>query len=76
MFYRSASIIHIGKLQHDITDDKEVQDFPFIHSTVDSDRCCLEASDIMVYCAAFDCNANSCKNKVISISISSLRSQI
>ena len=47
----------------DVTDDKEVLrdwDFPFI----DSDNGCLESSVIMVYCAAFDCNTNSSKNKV------------
>ena len=41
------------------TDDLEVLpdwDIPFIHRTVDSDR--------MTYCALFDCNANSSKNKV------------
>ena len=47
----------IGKLRRD-------WDFPFIHRTVDSDSGCLEVSDMMVYCAAFDCNANSSKNKV------------
>ena len=47
-------------------DDKVLRnwDFPFIHCTVDGDLGCLEASVIMVYCAAFDCNANSRKNKV------------
>ena len=57
----------IGKLRRDVTDYKEVLrdwDFPFIHRTVDSDSGCLEANLIMVYCAAFDCNANSSKNKV------------
>ena len=57
----------INKLRRDVTDDKEVLrdwDFPFIHRTVDSNSGCLEASDIIVYCAAFDCNANSSKNKV------------
>ena len=57
----------IGKLRRDITDDKEVLrdwDFQFIHHTVDSDSGCLEVSAVMVYCAAFDCNANSSKNKV------------
>ena len=57
----------IGKLRCDATDDKEVlQDwnFTFIHHTVDSNSSCLEASIIMVYCAAFDCNANNSKNKV------------
>ena len=48
----------IGKLRRDVTDDdKEVLrdwNFPFIHRTVDSDSGCLEASVIMVYCAA--CN--------------------
>ena len=39
-------------------------DFLFIHCTVDSDSDCLEASVIMVYFAAFDCYANSSKNKV------------
>ena len=56
-----------GKLRHDVTDDKEVLrdwDFPFIHCTVDSDSRCLEASVIMVYCVAFDSNANSSKNNV------------
>ena len=59
----------IGKLQCDVTDDKEVLqdwDFPFIHRTVDSDSGCLEASIIMAYCATFDCNTNSSKNKVTS----------
>ena len=44
----------IGKLQCDVTDDKEVlrdRDFPFIHRTVDSDSGCLEASVRMVYCS-------------------------
>ena len=57
----------IGKLRSDVTDDKEVLrdwGFPFIHRTVDSDSGCLEASVIIVYCVAFDCNANSSKNKV------------
>ena len=57
----------ISKLRRDVTCDKEVQvdwDYPFIHFTIDSDRVCLEASIRMVYCAAFDCNANSSKNKV------------
>ena len=57
----------IGKLCRDVTDDKEVLrdwDFPFIHRPVDGDSGCLEASVLMVYCAAFDCNANSSKNKV------------
>ena len=50
-----------------ITDDEKVLrdwDFPFIHRTVDNNSGCLEASVIMAYCAAFDCNANSSKNKV------------
>ena len=58
----------IGKLQRDVTDDNEVLrdwDFPFIHRTVDSDSGCLEVRVRMVYCAAFYCNANSSKNKVI-----------
>ena len=49
-----------------VTDDKEVPrdwDFPFIHRTVDSDGGCLEANVIMVYCAAFDYNANSSKDR-------------
>ena len=57
----------IGKLQRDVTDDKAVLrdwDFPFIYRTVDSDSGCLETSIRMVYCAAFDCNANSSKNRV------------
>ena len=57
----------IGKLRHDINDDKEVlQDryFPFIHCTVDSNGGCLKVSIRMVYCAAFDSNANSSKDKV------------
>ena len=57
----------IGKLQRDVTDDKAVLrdwDFPFIHRTVESDSGCLKASIRMVYCAAFDCNANSSKNEV------------
>ena len=48
------------KLRRDVTGDKEVLrdwDFPFIQR-------CLEASTRMVYCVAFDCNANSSKNKV------------
>ena len=47
--------------------DKEVLrdwDFPFIHRSVDSDSSCLEGTVGMVYCEAFDCNANSSKNKV------------
>ena len=72
MFYQPVSIMHIfpaliGKLRRDVIDDKEVLrdwDFRFIHSTVDSDSGCLEASVITVYCAAFDCNANSSKKKV------------
>ena len=52
-------------------------DFPFIHRTVDSNSGCLEASVIMVYCAAFDCNANSSKNKVTyAVGLSSLRSKL
>ena len=50
-----------------VADDKEVVrdgDFPFIHRTVDRDSDCLEASIIMVNCVAFDCYANSSKNKV------------
>ena len=34
----------IGKLRHDVIDDKEVLqdgDFPFIHCTVDSDNGCF-----------------------------------
>ena len=57
----------IDKLRRDVTDDKEILrhcDFPFIHRAVDNDSCCLEASVRMVYCAAFDCNANIGKNKV------------
>ena len=50
----------IGKLRRDVTDDdKEVLgdwNFPFIHRTVDCDSGCLEASIIMVYCAAFSCH--------------------
>ena len=56
----------IGKLRRDVTDDKEVlrnMDFPFIHRTVDSDSSCLEVSIRRVYFVAFDCNANSSKNK-------------
>ena len=30
----------------------------------DNDSGCLEASIRMVYCAAFDCNGNSSKNRV------------
>ena len=58
----------ISNLQCDVTYDKEVLrdwDFPFIHRTVDSDNGCLEANIRMVYCVAFDCNANSSKNRVI-----------
>ena len=40
------------------------RDFPFIHRTFDSDSGCIKASVRMVYCAAFDCSANSGKNKV------------
>ena len=57
----------IGQLRRDVTDDKEVLrdwDFPLINRTVDSNSGCLEASVIMVYCASFDCTANSSKNKV------------
>ena len=57
----------ICKLRHDATNDKEVLrdwDFSFIHCTVDNNNGCLKTSVIMVYCAAFDCNANSSKNKV------------
>ena len=57
----------IGKLRRDVTDIKEVLrnwDFPFNQGTVDSDSGCLEASVRMVYCAAFDCNANRSKNAV------------
>ena len=42
----------IGKLQRDVTDDKEVLrdwDFPLIHRTVDRNSCCLEASVGSVY---------------------------
>ena len=39
-------------------------DFPFIHCTIDSDSGCLEVNVRIVYCAAFDCNANSNKNIV------------
>ena len=58
----------IGKFRYDVTDDMPVLrgwDFPFIHRTVDSDSCGLEASVRIVYCAAFDCNANSGKNIVV-----------
>ena len=51
----------------DVNDNKEVLrdwDFPFIHRNIDNDRGCLEASVIMVYCAAFYFKANSSKNKV------------
>ena len=54
----------IGKLRRDFTVDKEVLrdwNFPFIHHSYSG---CLEASVIIVYCAGFDCNANSSKNKV------------
>ena len=57
----------VGKLRRDVTDDKEMLrdwDFPSIHRTVDSDSGCLEAGVIMVYCAAFDYNENSSKNRV------------
>ena len=57
----------VSKLRLDITDDKEVirdWDFPFIHCTINSDSSCLETSVRMVYCATFDCNANSSKNTV------------
>ena len=57
----------ISKLRHDVTNDKQVLrswDFPFIHHTVDSDGGCLEANVTMVYCAAFDCNANSNKSRI------------
>ena len=57
----------IGKLRRDVTDDKDVVrdwDFQFIHRAFDSDSGCLEVSFRMVYCAAFDCNANSSKNIV------------
>ena len=57
----------IGKLRRDVTGDNEVLrdwDFPFVHRTIDSDSGYLEASVIMVYCAAFDFNANSSKNKL------------
>ena len=59
--------MHIFSRAYQQVDDKEVLqdwDFPFIHHTVDSDSGCLEAIVIMVYYAAFDCNANSSKNKV------------
>ena len=57
----------IGKLRRDVTGDKEMLrdgDFPFTHRTVDSNSGCLEPSVKMVYCAAFDCNANSSNTKV------------
>ena len=57
----------IIKLRRDVTDDKEVLrngDLPFIHRTVDSDSFCLGASDKIVYCAAFDCIANTSKTGV------------
>ena len=57
----------IGKLRHNVNDDKEVLrdwDFPFIYLTIDSESGCLEANVRMVYCMAFDCNANSSKNKI------------
>ena len=57
----------IGKLQCDVTYDKEVLrdwDFLLFHHTVDSDNDCLEASIRMVCCAAFHCNANTNKTKV------------
>ena len=73
MFYRPASIMHIFpvhmcNLRCDINDDKEVVrdwDFPFIQHTIDSDSSCLEASIRMVYCVAFNCNANGSKNRVM-----------
>ena len=57
----------IRKLRFDVNDVKEVLrdwDFPFIHLTDNSHSGCLEASVKMVYCAAFDCNTNSSKNRV------------
>ena len=57
----------IGKLRRDVTDDKALLrdwNFPCIHHNVDSGGGCLEASVRMVYCAAFDCSANSSKNTV------------
>ena len=57
----------IGKLRHNANDDKEVLrdwKFPFIHHTVNNDSGCLDASVRMVYCAAFNCNANGSKNRV------------
>ena len=56
----------VGKLRCDVTDDKEMLrdwDFPSIYRTVDSDSGHLEAGVVMVYCAAFDYNANSSKNR-------------
>ena len=57
----------IGKLLRDVNDDKEVLrdwNFPFIHRTSNSNSSYLEVSVRMVYCVAFDCNANSSKIKV------------
>ena len=36
-----------------------------IHHTIVSNSSCLETSVRMVYCVAFNCNANSSKNRVI-----------
>ena len=41
-----------------------------------SDSSCLETSVRMVYCAAFDCNANSSNNRSNESGLSSLQSQL
>ena len=53
----------IGNVRCDVAYDEEVLqdwDFPLIRS----DSGCSEVNIRMVYCAAFDCNANSSKDVV------------
>ena len=61
--------------RRDVTGDKETRTFHSFAVPLTA-IAVVEASVIMVYCAAFYCNANSSKNKVTVGLISSLRSEL